>query len=341
MNSTIIKFENIYSSYGSTKVLKDLSFTIKKGDITGFLGPNGAGKTTAFNIIAGLLAPDSGKVGILGLDPLKDSVKLSSKIGYLPENPPLYPEMRVKEYLEFIMNLRGVRPETRKSALEKALEKTGLEKRRSQIIGTLSKGFKQRVGLAQAIIHDPGILLLDEPAGGLDPVQTIDLIRRIGEMAGEYTLLFSSHDLTMASRVCKNYIILFEGMLKARGLVWKYIFIFKSTNPAAPHAETLKEMISKTVKAKILKLACNEEQTSNRQSEQQSRQTSNRQSEQQSRQQSEKTFELILSAEYDIRPQMVKFLVQREFLVYNVSRQEISMEKIFETLSNYYDRSLN
>ena len=213
----MIEVKNLSKKFGSTKILDDISFSVKQGEILGFLGPNGAGKSTTMKIITSFWAGSEGKVIIDGLDVAKDSLETRKRIGYLPENVPLYDEMRVFEYLKFIAEIRGIDKSEHKNAITKASEACGLSKVLRKPIDELSKGFRQRVGLAQAIIHEPDILILDEPTTGLDPNQIAeirDLIKRIGK---EKTVIFSTHILSEVSATCDRIIIINDGRIVGEG----------------------------------------------------------------------------------------------------------------------------
>jgi ABC-2 type transport system ATP-binding protein len=211
----MITVQGIEKRYGELRAVSGLNFTIEGGEIVGLLGQNGAGKTTCMKMITGYLEPTAGKLQVNGVDIIGGRERAQQAVGYLPENAPLYPEMLVEEYLTFMSELRGIPKSQRASAVDEALEATGLTDRRRQVISTLSKGYKQRVGLAQAIIHKPKILILDEPTNGLDPVQIQEirsLIKRLGENT---TILLSTHILSEIEAVCDRVLILIDGQLAA------------------------------------------------------------------------------------------------------------------------------
>jgi len=213
----MIEVKNLSKKFGSTKVLDDINFSVEKGEILGFLGPNGAGKSTTMKIITSFWAGSDGTVHIDGKNVANQSLLTREKIGYLPENVPLYDEMRVFEYLKFIAEVRGIGKDEQKKAITKASEACGLSKVLRKPIDELSKGYKQRVGLAQAIIHEPDILILDEPTTGLDPNQIAeirDLIKKIGK---EKTVIFSTHILSEVSATCDRVIIINEGKIVGEG----------------------------------------------------------------------------------------------------------------------------
>src|SRR5271169_4174484 len=208
----MIEVKNLTKAYGNFVAVKDVSFKAESGSILGFLGPNGAGKTTTMRIITGYMPATAGTVLIDGLDIFSQSLEARRKIGYLPENPPLYPDMRVEAYLRFVAKLRDVPRAKIDSALEHVLEVCGLTDMAHRICGQLSKGYRQRVGLAQALIHDPPVLVLDEPTIGLDPRQIHEIRGLIKTMAtGERTVVLSTHILPEVSQICDKVVIINEG----------------------------------------------------------------------------------------------------------------------------------
>ena len=211
----MIEVENLTRYYGTRRAINNLSFQIEKGEIVGFLGPNGAGKSTTMNIISCILSASSGSVKINGFDTFEQSLEIRKVIGYLPETPPLYPDMVVTDYLNFSAGIRGVDAKKTTTAVQRVLEKCSLKDVGHRIIGRLSKGYQQRVGLAQAMVHDPEILILDEPTIGLDPIQIIEIRKLIQELAAEHTIILSSHILPEITQICKRVIIINEGEIAA------------------------------------------------------------------------------------------------------------------------------
>jgi ABC-2 type transport system ATP-binding protein len=210
----MIEVSGLKKSYGSVEALRGVSFDIAEGEVVGLLGPNGAGKTTIMKILTGYLQPDEGTVSIGGLDALRQPQAVQAQLGYLPENAPLYPELAVQDYLLMIAELRLI-PETERLArISEAVYATNLQEHLTRTIGTLSKGFRQRVGLAQAILHKPKILILDEPTLGLDPTQIVDIRRLVRRMAEHSTILFSTHILSEVEALCDRVIILMNGQVK-------------------------------------------------------------------------------------------------------------------------------
>jgi gliding motility-associated transport system ATP-binding protein len=207
----MIEVKNLTKLYGNFVAIRDVSFTAEKGSILGFLGPNGAGKTTTMRIITGFMPATSGTVLVDGLDIFKQSLEARRRIGYLPETPPLYVDMRVEGYLRYVAKLRGVPRSRSEEALDHALEVCGLTDMRHRICGQLSKGYRQRVGLAQALIHDPQVLVLDEPTIGLDPRQIHEIRGLIKTLSGERTVVLSTHILPEVSQICDKVVIIADG----------------------------------------------------------------------------------------------------------------------------------
>ncbi len=211
----MIEAVDLKKSYGPIEALRGVSFTIAPGQVVGLLGPNGAGKTTIIKIITGFLQPDEGHVTVDGLDVMTHTREVQARIGYLPENAPLYPELSVQAYLKMIAELRQI-PEAEQAAhISEAVYATGLTDQLTRPIGQLSKGYRQRVGLAQAILHKPKLLILDEPTVGLDPTQIVEIRRLIRRLARNATVLFSSHILSEVEALCDRAIILINGQVRA------------------------------------------------------------------------------------------------------------------------------
>lgn len=211
----MIDVQNVSKSYGPVQALDGVSFHVEAGEVIGLLGPNGAGKTTMMKILTGYLQPDEGQVTVDGLDVLADTLQVQQRIGYLPENAPLYPEMSVQSYLKMIAELRQVPVEAQLSMLADAVRATSLEDHLVRPIGELSKGYRQRVGLAQAILHQPKLLILDEPTIGLDPTQIVEVRELIRRLARQSTVLLSTHILSEVEATCDRVIILLNGQVRA------------------------------------------------------------------------------------------------------------------------------
>jgi ABC-2 type transport system ATP-binding protein len=208
-----IQVQNLGKSYGAFEALRDVTFDVRKGEVLGFLGPNGAGKTTTMRILTGYMPPSSGTARVAGYDVFDESIEVRKRIGYLPETVPLYTEMSVWDYLEFVARLRGVAD--RDDAVERVMEMTSLSERADTLISKLSKGFRQRVGIAQALVHSPEVLILDEPTIGLDPKQIIEIRHLIKSLAGEHTVLLSTHILPEVSQTCSRVLIINDGKIVA------------------------------------------------------------------------------------------------------------------------------
>jgi ABC-2 type transport system ATP-binding protein len=213
----MIEVKDLFKAYPGVVAVDRISFKVDKGEIVGFLGPNGAGKSTTMKILTCFLAPTSGSASVAGYDVLGQSIQVRRRVGYLPENNPLYAEMRVEEYLRFRARVKGVAPAERESRVGTVLERVSLSDRRRSLIQHLSKGLRQRVGLADAILHNPEIVILDEPTIGLDPTQVREVRELIRELGKERTVLLSSHILSEVEKVCRRVLIMSRGRLVEQG----------------------------------------------------------------------------------------------------------------------------
>jgi ABC-2 type transport system ATP-binding protein len=211
----MIEAINLTKVYDNTPAITDVSFSVEKGEILGFLGPNGAGKTTTMRILTGFLPPTSGTAKVAGFDVLNQSKDVRQRIGYMPENPPVYGDMTVTSFLKFISKIKGVPKAKEKERIDLAIQKCALESVHKRLIGHLSRGYRQRVGLAQALIHDPEVLILDEPTIGLDPAQIIEIRQLIKDLAGEHTVILSSHILPEVEQTCARVVIINKGKIIA------------------------------------------------------------------------------------------------------------------------------
>jgi len=207
----MIEVQQLTKRYGELTAINNISFSVASGQILGFLGPNGSGKTTTMRIITGFMPASSGTVKVAGFDIFDDSFEARKRIGYLPENPPLYNDMTVASYLRFVAKIKGMRKADIADALDRVLHRCGLSSVIDRVTGHLSKGFRQRVGLAQAIIHNPQVLVLDEPTVGLDPQQIIEIRSLIKELAGAHTVVLSTHILPEVAQVCEKVVIISSG----------------------------------------------------------------------------------------------------------------------------------
>ena len=215
----MIVVHKLSKSYGPHQALDSVSFSIQKGETLGFLGPNGAGKSTTMKILSGVLFPDEGFVEINGLSFQKSPIQAKASIGYLPENPPLYDNMVVEKYIQFAALLRQIPTKKVKKAIEKTMEKTGLLHVRDRLIGNLSKGYRQRIGVAQAIVHEPDFLILDEPTSGLDPQQIQEIRKLISDFSKSHTIILSTHILSEVQAVCNQVVIIDEGKMISKNSI--------------------------------------------------------------------------------------------------------------------------
>ncbi len=212
-DKTVIEVKSLDKRFGPIHAVRGISFSVKNGEVLGFLGPNGAGKSTTMKMITGFLEPTAGTVSVCGYDIQEDPIKVKEKIGYLPEGAPLYGEMTVKKFLEFIADIRGMKGIAKEKRIDEVIQKINLESVRNQTLETLSKGFKRRVGIAHAILHDPDVLIMDEPTDGLDPNQKHEVRTLIKEMAPNKATIISTHILEEVGAVCTRAIIIASGQL--------------------------------------------------------------------------------------------------------------------------------
>ncbi|HTX39305.1 MAG TPA: ATP-binding cassette domain-containing protein [Bryobacteraceae bacterium] len=211
----MIKVEGLTKRYARTVAVDNISFEVEKGQIVGFLGPNGAGKTTTMRVLTCFLPPTSGTASVAGFDVLENPMEVKKRIGYLPETPPVYPEMEVDEYLHFVGKLKGIGSGDIRRRVDEVTGRCAIGDVRKKLIGKLSKGYRQRVGLAQAIIHNPEVLILDEPTSGLDPKQIIEIRELLKSLSGEHTIILSTHILSEVEHSCERVIIISQGKLVA------------------------------------------------------------------------------------------------------------------------------
>jgi len=308
----MIEIKNLSKKFDNNIILDDITFTVKKGEILGFLGPNGAGKTTTMKIITSFWSPSSGDVIIDGINITKDSISTRRKIGYLPETVPLYEDMRVYEYLRFVAEARGLSKTEVKNRIKEVVETCGLRDVIRQPIDELSKGYRQRLGLAQAIIHNPDILILDEPTTGLDPNQIVEIRKLIKELGKEKTVIFSTHILGEVSAVCDRAIIINKGRIvgegspeeltkKAGGKEVVYVKI------KGPQAEVLNKINNL---ANIVKVECKDKE-------------------------SEEIYGYEVEAEegVDIREQLAKMVMSANWGIMEFNKKKISLEDVFRELT--------
>ena len=211
----MIEVTHLTKRYGNVTAVDDVSFDVRKGEILGFLGPNGAGKTTTMRVLTGYIPATEGRAVVAGYDVFEHPIEAKRRTGYLPEMPPLYPDMTVREYLNFVARIKGVPSRERSARVDQAMARTWVSDMAHRACGKLSKGYKQRVGLAQALIHNPEVLILDEPTAGLDPKQIIETRRLIKELGGDHTVILSTHILPEVSQTCERVVIISRGRVVA------------------------------------------------------------------------------------------------------------------------------
>src|SRR5262245_19978531 len=213
--SSVIEVQHLTKRYGRVTAVNDVSFRVERGEILGFLGPNGAGKTTTMRILTGYMPATEGKAIVAGFDVFDQPVEAKRRTGYLPETPPLYPDMSVSEYLDFVAKIKGVPSGDRRTRVDYVMGRTRITDMAARLCGKLSKGYKQRVGLASALIHNPDVLILDEPTAGLDPKQIIETRELIKELAGNHTIILSTHNLPEVAQTCQRVVIINKGHVVA------------------------------------------------------------------------------------------------------------------------------
>jgi ABC-2 type transport system ATP-binding protein len=212
-NIPLLRVDNLQRSFGRFCAVQNISFDLHKGEVLGFLGPNGAGKSTTMQMLSGVLAPDTGEIIIEGINIAKQPARAKSRIGYLPETPPLYPDLTVQEYLRYAARLHKIPSSAIHGAVQQVLEQCGLQQHTKKLIGSLSKGYQQRVGIAQAIVHEPDIILLDEPTNGLDPNQIREIRELIQQLGKEHAIILSSHILPEVETICTRVLIIHNGVV--------------------------------------------------------------------------------------------------------------------------------
>jgi len=296
-----IRVEKVSKIYGTQKALKEVSFEVQKGEIVGFLGPNGAGKSTLMKILTGYIPQTMGVAKICDLDIRENSLESRRKIGYLPEHNPLYLDMYVKEYLEFVANIYGVNP----SYIDEMIEKTGLIKEKHKLISSLSKGYRQRVGLAQALIHDPEVLILDEPTTGLDPNQLVEIRSLIKEIGKEKTVMLSTHIMQEVEAICDRVIIINKGQIVANQTIGE---LQKSTgNRKLITVEfdkkiNKKELLNIENVLEVVELGRNQ-------------------------------YQIFSDSKFDLRPPLFEFAVDNKLTVLQMNMEEQKLENIFRDLT--------
>lgn len=299
-----VEINGITKYYGQQKALDNISLSIKKGEIVGLLGPNGAGKSTLMKIITSFVPPSSGTVKIEGRDVREDSIEIRKRIGYLPENNPLYNDMYVKEYLEFVLKTYPDHKNV-KTVIDDIIQLTGLDLEKKKKIGALSKGYKQRVGLAQALIHNPDILILDEPTSGLDPNQLVEIRKIITDLGKEKTIILSTHIMQEVEAICTRVIIIDHGKVVADDIP-------KNLSNASDKGTSYKVEFKEKVNKKLIESIAGVDKVVGL---------------------SKNEWVLTSNSRKDIRENIFKFAVKNNFNILSLAVQEQKMEDVFHRLT--------
>ena len=299
-----IKVENLTKVYGAQKAVDSVTFEAKKGEVLGFLGPNGAGKTTTMKIITCFIPQTEGTAEVCGFDTTEQSMEVRRRIGYLPEHNPLYKDMYVKEYLEFVAGVHKV--PNKKSRVGEMIEITGLEREQKKQINALSKGYRQRVGLAQAMLHDPEVLILDEPTSGLDPNQLIEIRNLIRQLGKEKTVIFSTHIMQEVQAICDRVLIINKGKLVADDSIDDLQNLVKGESIVTVEfvEKTDKQLLSKIPRVNKLKAK------------------------------NDRKWELSTNLEHDIRADIFHFAVENKLTIIEMKKEISSVEDVFQKLTN-------
>ena len=298
-----VKVNNLSKIYGTQRAVNNISFEAKKGEILGFLGPNGAGKTTTMKILTGFIPQSEGTAEVCGFDTETESMEVRRRIGYLPEHNPLYKDMYVREYLDFVAGLHGIK--NKKSRVAEMVEMTGLTQEQNKLIGALSKGYRQRVGLSQAMMHDPEVLILDEPTSGLDPNQLVEIRSLIKQIGEQKTVIFSTHIMQEVQALCDRVLIINKGTLVANDTIdtlqqrvagESVVTVEFAETTNAKKLETIKGV----KKVNILK---------------------------------DKTFQIFASADSDVRAEVFRFAVDNRLTLLGMQKEVFSVEDVFRELT--------
>ncbi|MBN1464263.1 ATP-binding cassette domain-containing protein [candidate division KSB1 bacterium] len=301
----MIDVQQVSRYFGDVAAVNDISFKVEKGEIVGFLGPNAAGKTTAMRILTTYLPATSGTATVAGYDVHEQSMQVRKRIGYLPENPPLYQDMRVRDYLEFVAKIKGVAPADRKKAVDEAMDKVAISNVSDRVIKYLSKGYKQRVGLAQALVHNPEVLILDEPTVGLDPNQIIEVRQLIKSLAGNHTIILSTHILPEVSMTCERVVIINKGVIVAtdttEGLTKKHAGATRLTVSVEAPLQAVVDKIS------AIRGVNKVEKTSGNHT----------------------TVFVESDKEVEIRPEVARVVIANDWPLYEIKAEDVSLEDVF------------
>jgi len=303
----MIDVQQVSRYFGDVAAVRDVSFRVDEGEIVGFLGPNAAGKTTTMRILTSFLPATSGTASVAGYDVHDESMEVRKRIGYLPESPPLYLEMRVRDFLDFVAKIKGIDPKNRSRAVNEAMGKAAIEDVGERVIKHLSKGYKQRVGIAQALVHNPKVLILDEPTVGLDPSQIIEVRELIKSLAGDHTIILSTHILPEVSMTCERVVIINEGTIVAQdsteNLTQKHATSRRMTIRVDAPFEAVRDKLAQVDGVgKIEAAKGGGEFTS---------------------------LHLESTREKEVRPELVKMIVANDWPLYEIKAEDVSLEDVF------------
>jgi len=298
-----VTVHNVTKMYGEQAAVNNISFDVQKGEILGFLGPNGAGKTTTMKIITCFIPQTAGEVSVCGFDTQQQPMEVRKRIGYLPENNPLYLDMYVKEYLLFVAGLHKVTQ--KKEAVAEMIERTGLTREQHKLIGSLSKGYRQRVGLAQAMLHDPEVLILDEPTSGLDPNQLVEIRKLIKELGEEKTVVFSSHIMQEVQALCDRVIIIDKGNLAADGTI-------ESLQQNITKEKTVTVEFNQSIKPQKLQKALKDSSVEHLK---------------------ENIYQITTTTKKDIRPSIFNFAVDEGLILLEMHQKISTIEDVFQQVT--------
>lgn len=309
----MIEVKNLSKNYGSTVAITNIFFTVKQGEILGLLGPNGAGKTTTMRILAGAILPSQGTAKIAGFDIYKQAMNVKKHLGYLPENPPLYPNLKVKDFLDFVARIKGVSKSDRQSQINRVIERCQLQEYSQVLIRKLSRGYRQRVGIAQALVHNPSVIILDEPTVGLDPLQIIEMRELIKSLAGEHTVILSSHILSEVSMICDRVTIINQGRVVTTDSLNNLMLKLSSTFTYQLELEgNIAELITSLEKIPgIAQIAINPQSNQNR-----------------------KIIEINCLPHYEPGAEIAEVILREGIKLYEMRRDRPSLEEIFLSLTN-------
>ena len=305
----MIEVNELTRYYGQKKAISDVSFKVNKGEIVGLLGPNAAGKTTTMRILTCFMPPTSGTATIGGFDIFEQSMEIRRITGYLPENPPLYSDLVVEDYLKFVAKLKGVESSRLKSEVDLAIEKTSVGDVRTRVIGKLSKGFKQRVGLAQSLLNNPQVVIFDEPTVGLDPKQIIEIRELIRNLKGEHTVILSSHILPEVEQTCERVVIISDGVVVVEDIPGNLTARMRGAERVLVEVEGLEKDVRNALKSLPDILTIHVEK------------------------QTDKVLQLVIESKSDLRKEIARTIVENKMGLLEIQSDKLTLEDIFLDLT--------